>query len=74
MTLKHNTLKSNDLQDDADAASHAESQSAPSKNSADSAPVQMPDAEIMLEAVRGMSDAERGKLLMALLGLADGRK
>ena len=30
-----------------------------------------PDAKIMLEAIRGMSDAERGKLLMALLGLAD---
>jgi hypothetical protein len=33
-----------------------------------------PDAEIILKAVRGMSDAERGKLLMALLGLADGHK
>jgi len=33
-----------------------------------------PDAEIILKAVRGMSDAERGKLLMALLGLSDGHK
>ncbi len=33
-----------------------------------------PDTEIILKAVRGMSDAERGKLLMALLGLADGHK
>ena len=33
-----------------------------------------PDAKTILAAVRAMSDAERGKLLIALLGLADGRK
>ena len=33
-----------------------------------------PDAKTILAAVRAMSDAERGKLLIALLGLADGCK
>ena len=32
----------------------------------------MLDAETIIAAVRRMSDAERGKLLTALLGLADG--
>ncbi len=34
----------------------------------------VPNADNILEAVKGMSDVERGKLLMALLGLTGGHK
>ena len=69
----HNILQSQDFQDALGVAPN----SAPNRPPEDTAnddlrgPEGIPDAETIIRAVRRMSDAERGKLLTALLGLAD---
>ena len=72
----HNALQTKDLQDTSGVAPN----SAPNfssdntRNPAHDAKSTAPNAENILEAIKGMSDAERGKLLLALLGLTDGHK
>ena len=71
-----NALKSKDLQDKIGVASTPVSTLSP-ENASDSVHKDTsatPDAETILVAIRAMSDAERGKLLVALLGLADVHK
>ncbi len=71
-----NALDSNDIQVTTSVAPNSAPNICPenTQNPAPEATPTAPNADSILEAVKGMSDAEREKLLIALLGLADGNK